>query len=286
MLLRTCTLALAALAAATLALEASGSELIDRNTRSASLKVNAAGKALVSYRANGRTRRVVAWGAINARPPSRGVPQTAFRLDYSGRGFSGGSCGAYDGPALPWLVGACKAPDGSYWALQAWQRLKPNYGGSGGAWELRLSHWTGPIPVLQVKTDWAYRRFDHLYGWYTYAGSGVYGFRTASSGSPLDAYGRNLYVDTFDSRYGSGWRRENSFVTHRPNGSFCYGFYPHGSRPTGKGTRYRATIVGPGVTPDVLWEGRAPGPFDRPRELAANQEQKALFAGGAACRPR
>ena len=39
-----------------------------------------------------------------------------------------GGCGRYDGPALAWKVVACKAPDGSYWAVQAWQRKLPNYG--------------------------------------------------------------------------------------------------------------------------------------------------------------
>ena len=63
--------------------------------------------------------------------------QVAFKLDYAGGwGKShtdswktfGDRCGAYDGPALAWKVTACKAPDGSYWALQAWQRMLPNYG--------------------------------------------------------------------------------------------------------------------------------------------------------------
>ncbi|HEY8237329.1 MAG TPA: hypothetical protein VIF85_11865, partial [Gaiellaceae bacterium] len=59
-----------------------------------------------------------------------------------------------------------------------------------------------------------------------YQGKPVYGFHTTGLGSPLDGYGRLIYVDTFDSRYGSGWHRENSFVTHRPKGIFCYGFFP------------------------------------------------------------
>jgi hypothetical protein len=217
----------------------------------------------------------------------RGVPQISFLLDYRGRGFRGGTCPRYDGPPLAWLIHACKAPDGSYWALQAWQRLKPNFGGASGARELRLSHWTGPLPQLWLKFDWAYRqRFDHLYGALTYAGAGVHGFSSTSSGVPLDSYGRNVFVDTFDSRYGRGWRRENGFLTHAPNGSFCYGFYPHGSRPVGKGSRYRATVIGPGVTPDVMAQRPAPGPFNADRERAANDEQRRLFSGSLPCRSR
>jgi hypothetical protein len=106
------------------------------------------------------------------------------------------------------------------------------------------------------------------------------------SGSPLDTYGRNIYVDTLDSLYGPGWRRENGFLTHRPNGRFCYGFYPHGSRPPGRGTHYRATVIGPGVTPDVTWDSAAPGPFNAAIERDANAEQRRLFAGSTACKVR
>jgi hypothetical protein len=280
------TLAVAAAAAVAGAHEARASELIDRDARNVSLRVSATGHALVTYYARGATRRVHAWGALNARPPSRGVAQVSFGLDYTGRRLRGGTCLRYDGPPLAWLVRACKAPDGTYWALQAWERIKPNFGGVSGARELRLSHWVGPLPQLWLKFDWAYRRFDHLYGALTYGGAGVFGFRSTRAGAPLDSYGRNVFVDTLDSRYGRGWRRENGFLTHAPNGSFCYGFYPHGNRPAGKGTRYRATVVGPGVTPDVSTEEAAPGPFDPERERAAHAEQRLLFAGSPPCRPR
>jgi hypothetical protein len=267
--------------------EAAASELIGREADRVGLRVNGAGQAHVTWSESGATRHVVAGNAINARPPSPGTPQVSFRLRYGARSIVGAGCGSYDGPPLAWLLVACKAPDGSYWALQRWQRLKPNYGGKSADWELRLSHWAGPLPVLELWTDWAYRRFDHLYGRYTYLGQPVHGFRVTPQGSPLDDYGRNLYVETRGSRYGAGWRRENSFLAQRPTGAFCYGFYPHGSRPPGKGTEYRATVIGPGVVPDVMWEGDAPGPFNRAREKQANAQQRQLFAvrSGNACRP-
>ena len=56
------------------------------------------------------------------------------------------------------------------------------------------------------------------------------------AGHPLDAFGRNIFVDTLDSAYGPGWKRENSFLTHKPTGAFCYGFYPRAGRPAGNGT--------------------------------------------------
>ena len=277
MLTRACLLVLIAFVFAG---EAAASELIGRGAERAGLQVNGAGQAHVTWSEDGATRHVVAGNAINARQPSPGIPQVTFRLRSGARSIAGASCGGYDGPPLAWVLV-------SYWALQRWQRLKPNYGGKSGGWELRLSHWSGPLPVLQVWTDWAYRRFDHLYGRFSYQGAPVHGFRVTSQGSPLDDYGRNLYLDTRDSGYGPGWRRENSFLAQRPNGAFCYGLYPHGSRPVGKGTQYRATVIGPGVTPDVMWLGDAPGPFRKAKERQANVHQRQLFAdrNGNGCKP-
>ena len=174
MLTRACTLALVLLAFAG---DAAASELIGRDGGRASLQVNGSGQAHVAWSEDGATRHLVAGNAINARPPRPGLPQVSFQLRYGARSIAGAGCGDYDGPPLAWLVVACKAPDGSYWALQRWARLKPNYGGRSGEWELRLSHWSGPLPRLELWTDWAYRRFDHLYGRYTYRGEPVHGFR-------------------------------------------------------------------------------------------------------------
>ena len=275
---------------------ASASQLVDRNALLVSFGVNAKGEALITYRAGGKVRRVLAWGAINAIAPTRSRPQVAFKIDYAGgwgkyhrdywRTFKG-VCDPYHGPPLAWEVAACKSPDGSYWALQSWQRMLPNYGvtptPAQKAWELRLSHWTGDLPALAVMVDWAWQRWDHLFGTFIYAGDPVFGFRSTAAGVPLDSFGRNVYVDTFDSVYGSGWRRENSFLTHTGTGAFCYSFNPHGSHPSGKGKRYRATVEGPGVTPDVTWLGRAPGPYDSRLDAAANQLERDL--DDPACRP-
>jgi len=278
----------AALTALILAPAAQASQLIDRNAAGTRLVVAPSGRAVVIYRAQGRFRRVVAWGATGALAPTRARAQVAFHLDYSGRALAGplrNTCAPYDGPALHWVVTACTAPDGSYWALQAWQRVLPNYGGTVAPWELRLSHWRGEPATLDIKLDWAYRTFDHLYGTYAYAGRPVFGFHSTALGSPLDGFGRNVYVDTLDSSYGPGWRRENGFLAHNPNGNFCYGFYPHGSHPAGRGRAYRATSSGPGVTPDVFWQSDAPGTYDSVSDRAANDEQRALAASGDSCRP-
>jgi hypothetical protein len=252
------------LVAALVPATAFGSAIIGRNVTGATLSIDRQGHAHVSYRSGGRERYVAVWGAISARAPSTNRPQVKFRLHYGLRG--GGVCLPYDGPPLAWKLKACKAPDGSYWALQSWVRLKPNYGGTRGAMELHLSHWRGPLPVLTVYQNWAYGRYRHFFGRLTYRGRGVYGFKATGRGAPLDGYGRNIYVDTFDSRYGKGWHRENGFLTHhrgRTLGDFCYGFFPHFGHPSGNGTRYRATAEGPGVTPDVMWAADDIGAFDQ-----------------------
>jgi hypothetical protein len=206
--------------------------------------------------------------------------------DYWKSAFNGG-CGPYDGPALAWSVVACKASDGSYWAVQSWQRKLPNYGlpadKTTGAFEVHLSHWTGALPVLTVGTDWSWHQWNHLYGTFTYDGAPVFGLQSTSTGQPLDSFGRNLYLDTLDSAYGSGWKRENSFLTHKGDGVFCYSVNPHPGHPAGTGTEYRATIMGPGVTPDVRWIGQAPGAYDK----ATDAQRNLAIAGlhDALCKP-
>src|SRR5262249_9782855 len=124
-------LLVAVVAAGVLAPSALASEpLTDVNIRDVTLAVDATGQALVSYvREDGRPRHVLLWGAINALPPTTDVPQVRFKRDYAGgwrkygdatywKRFKNG-CRPYDGPALPFLVAACKAPDGSYWAVQS-----------------------------------------------------------------------------------------------------------------------------------------------------------------------
>jgi hypothetical protein len=287
------------------------SELVARNTSSERLAVSRDGRALVTYHARGALRRVLVWGAVNARTPSEADPQVAFRVDYSGGWKSHGRpvwkthrnvCGAYRGPALPWVVAACTAPDGSHWALQRWQRSQANFGiapwkPGHGAWELRLSHWTGEVARLEAWTDWYFSgRWHHLFGRLTYRGRPVHGFSTTPNGEPLDTHGRVLYLDTLDSAYGPGWRRENGFVARRPTGAFCYGFVPHSAhtgelRPAAHGRRYRLAVSGPGVTPDVVWEGPGLPSFDpESAEHRAHEErmtalQRELFAGSTTCHP-
>jgi hypothetical protein len=274
----------AALVAAT---GATASQLIDRNATGVRLAANSKGEALLTYQARGSLHHVRVWGGVNARPPVAGRPQVRLAMDYSGKGWQTfkNECRPYNnGPPLAFFVAACQVPDGSYWAVQAWQRLLPNFGAAPrsaaqGATELHVSHWTGLPGKLEVWTDWVYAgRYQHLFGRLTYNAQPVYGFKSTRQGSPLDDYGRNIYVDTFNSKYGKGWKRENSFLTHNPTGVFCYGFYPFTKRSPGTGTQYRLTVIGPGVTPDLSVTALGLHPYNRnnPADVAYEQKQNQI----------
>ena len=138
------------------------------------LQVNANGKALLTYRReDGRIRNVLVWGAINARPPSTTAPQVAFHFDYSGglveprplrsAAFREPLRAVRRADASPFLVTACKAPDGTYWAVQAWRRLLPMRGFA--PWlpdqdklEFHVSHWSGPLAAARGVAELDVRR--------------------------------------------------------------------------------------------------------------------------------
>jgi hypothetical protein len=280
---------------------APASDLLDLNATRVSLAVHG-GTALVTYQANGATRHVLVWGAVNALTPGSGKSQVRFKRDYTGGlrslhraawvGFVD-QCRAYAGPALAYFVAGCTAPDGSYWAIQRWQRNLPHRGTAPStdwqrAWELHVSHWSGPLAQVDLYADWAFGGEAHgIFGRMAYGGEAVHGFHTGAGGAPADSYGRSLYIDTRNSKYGPGWKRETSVVFRNPTGSFCYSFWPtHDaslpgapSRPAGDGDRYRISVVGPGVTPDVVAETPDPGswnPHDR-EKVAFEKQQLRLF---------
>ena len=270
---------------------ASAAQLIDRNASNVHIATNAKGEALLTYTKGGVAKHILIWGAINALPPTAGGHQAKFSLDYAGgwgkyhtqywKVFKGG-CARYDGPAIPNMVAACKASDGSYWAAQEWPQPLPDLGFAPWTPELRaqwleVSHWSGALPTLEVHMGWVYQGYQQIFGRYLYNGMPVFGFGTTSVGAPTDNFGRLIYLDTHNSVYGSGWHRENSFVPHNPTGAFCYGFYPfdptkggykhpagaNARRGPGTGEQYRITASGTGVLPNVA--ATIPGlhPFDR-----------------------
>ena len=271
-----------AVAGGLVATRATASEAItDTNLRNVTLAVNTKGEALLTYiRANGTVRHVLAYGAINANAPvDANVRQVRFKWDYAGgwgkyrnagywKTFRN-ACQPYDGPALPYFVAGCKASDGTYWAIQSWQRLLPLLGFDAWkpgqlAFETHLSHWSGPLPELEAYAHWTYGgQWQGLFGRLTYLGQPVYGFASTRDGNPRDRYGRNIFIDTLNSAYGAGWKRESGVLAHTPTGTFCHSFVPQkpfagyptdAQRPAAPGERYRISVMGPGVMPVVSVE--------------------------------
>lgn len=307
------TAALAALAVASLAPASVSASLIlgDKDVTAPSLRVNAHGVALVEYTTGAGVRRhVLLSGAVNAfANPTIAPRERAFRVDYSGgwksrhdasywRTFRN-ACRRYDGPPLPFLVAACKAPDNSYWALQAWRRNLPLRGFP--AWtaeqkavELHVSHWTGPLPVLEIDRHWTYGHAQQgFFGRLTYLSRPVYGTKTASAGT-VDPFARNISIDTFDSDYGPGWRHDTAISTHTGDGGFCYSFVPQAppagypsSKPRGNGLGelYRVSVIGPGVMPVIQWVGKRLTRFDPVQQAAATARFDAILGSDRHCAP-
>lgn len=282
---RTCRRLLAGAVALVGGGSAEASELVTRDGTNVRLRVNAGGIALVEYDAPGVGRRhVLYWNGVDA------------DVRFAGRDRSGGAvsgvadwrkfvnaCRPYLGPRPRWVIRACTAPDGSHWFLQAWRRLKLPFGGVTAPRELRLSHFTGEPGVLWAKVDWSDRgRYHHAYGQLTFHGRPAVPGRTSRDGRVLDRIGRNVLLDSFDSDFGPGWRRVNGFIANRPNGQFCYRLNPKSTGPPDKtgrsrADRYRLSVPGPGLSPDLSITVLPLAPtYDAELDAAANAEQASL----------
>jgi hypothetical protein len=284
----------------------------DTDVKNPTLKVNGKGIALVTYQTQaGATRHVLVSGAVNAVPhpdaQNPSLKQQAFTFDYSGGWKSQknakywqtlkDTCKPYDGPALPLLVVACKAADGSYWSLQSWQRNLPMRGfdpwtAKQKAFELWVAHWTGPLPELEIYRQWTYGgQQQGFFGRLLYQAQPVFGTRSPSA-SVQDPWARNITIDVLDSDYGPGWRHDTQINTHPVNGGFCYSFVPQvppkgypSDQPNGNGlgTRWRVLVSGPGVTPIITWEGDKLGPFDAAKAAETQKAFDSILGGDQHC---
>jgi hypothetical protein len=282
----------------------------DRDVWAPTLQVNERGIALIEYTTRtGLRRHVLAWGAVNAQPHPGDpvVAQAKFSFDYSGgwkslknasywKAFED-TCQPYDGPPLAFFVAGCKASDGSYWALQSWQRKLPMRGfdpwtDAQKAFELHLSHWSGDLPVLEIYQHWTYGgSLQGFFGRLMYQGQPVYGTRSPSA-KVADPWARNIYIDSYNSDYGPGWRHDTAINTHPPSGGFCYSFvhqappagYPS-TKPNGNGLgeRYRISVMGPGVTPIVQWEGARLGSYDHAKKAETARIFDQILGGDGHC---
>ena len=130
-------------------------------------------------------------------------------------------------------------------------------------WELHISHWTGETAQLEAYTDWVYGgRFHEVFGRATYRGQPIYGFRTTASGKPLDTFGRLVFLDTLRLRLRAGLAARELVRRPQPERDVLLRLLSVLDR-TGAirisdrrsspatGEKYRLTLSGPGVTPDV-----------------------------------
>ena len=213
----------------------------DSNAKFQSLEVNSKGEALLTYRrADGWLRRVLVWGG------QRGHPGRSTRRCASGRTTP--AAGASTGRRVLEDVqeplravrraGARRTRRGLQGAgrhllggpvVAATRRCSASIPGcpSSTDFELHLSHWTASSPKLEVYTHWTYGgQWQGVFGRYTYLGQPIFGFGSTAEGNPKDRYGRNVYIDTLNSAYGPGWKRESGILVHKPTGTFCHSFVP------------------------------------------------------------
>src|SRR4029079_19799568 len=97
---------------------------------------------------------------------------------------------------------------------------------------------------------WTYGgRWQGIFGRFTYLGQPIFGLASNAQGVPKDQYRSHLYIDTFNSSYGPGWKRESGILSHKSTGTFCHSFVPQRPfagypnqemRPPAPGTRARA----------------------------------------------
>lgn len=199
------------------------------DARDASLRVDAAGNAEVSWTASDGSRRTL-------------VVDRSGSIQYGRRSSGGDVSHPVSSVAIPWAVVVRQTPDGSLYALQAWQRL------AGHPVELRFSRWDGDPTQLTLHAACCKWGGENIKGYATFHGKAIYGYHATPQGAPLDPYGRNVYLDTYR---GGRWERMMGILTHSPNGSYSLWI-----RPVWAGSEYRGTISGPNwgwtLGPDAL----------------------------------
>jgi hypothetical protein len=196
---------------------AQGSVKVGEWAKEASLRVDAAGNAEVDWTSSQGAQSVV--------------------IDRSGALRYGGKLTAPDvthsvaEPALPWALVVRQGPDGSFYALQSWQRLVD------GPVELRFSRWRGDPTKLTLHAVCCKWGGENIKGNASFHGKPIYGFKATRQGDPLDPYGRNVYLDSFRAGH---WQRMMGILAKRPAGQFSLWI-----RSVWAGTAYRGTISGP-----------------------------------------
>lgn len=185
--------------------------------RNPTLKVVAGGAAEVDWASGGRRHSVVIYRNGSQR---YGAHLRARDVSFPTAAVS-----------VPMALAVRQTPNGNFWALQAWRRLRT------GPLELRFSRWKGAPTVLTLGAVCCKWSSENIVGQATFHGRPIFGHHATRTGVPLDKFGRNVYLDTYR---GGGWRRMMGILTHRNTGRFSLWI-----RPYWRGTAYRGTIIGP-----------------------------------------
>ena len=184
------------------------------NSRNPTLKVDKHGRALVEYTTPaGLRRHVIVWERRTPTRQARRCGRFASRrtspagsLGSSGRfGAASRSCRRYDGRRLRISSRPARRRTARSASVLAAPPAAPrirSVAPDPGRLRVHVSHWSGPLPVLEVYVNWTYGlQFQGLFGQLSYLGQPVFGF-ASSRGNPRDRYSRNVYIDTFNSVYG------------------------------------------------------------------------------------
>jgi hypothetical protein len=142
-----------------------------------------------------------------------------------GQLYHGGSIGpdvSRPAPKIP-LALVVRHVGPTFYALQQWQ-VQPN-----GPEELHLARWTGPLPALKLALE----------GQRLTGSSPYHGFSTTLEGKRLRIY---VFLDYLGPK---GWTRMLGIAPHA-DGSFAVQL-----RADWTGSKYRATVAGPGYAPDA-----------------------------------
>ena len=207
--------------------------------------MNTKGEALLTYtRTSGVSRRVLAWGAINAPHADPGVPQVAFKCDYAG------GWGKYrnaellaDVPervpavrragarlrrrrvqgARRELLGACRRGSGVCRCSASRRGCR-----SQTAYEFHVSHWSGRARDADGRrrtgrTAAARGRAVRPAHLRRQAGPRLRRRRRATRATATAATSTSTRTTRPTA---PGWARESGILLHRGSGTFCYSFVP------------------------------------------------------------
>jgi hypothetical protein len=248
-----CAIVIGAFVLAVLPATAGASLKIAAWTSGARLAVARDGSALITWREGGRGRHAVVRGD---------------RVSYRGH-IGARRIGRHVRPTVAYGVSEVVLPNGVRYALQRVVRL--GQFGRLGAPELRFARWRGAAPRLVLTGEWAYHgRLPRVCGTATYHGRPFYGGAHTLSGRPLDALGRNVYIDVLR---GSHWFRIMGVLT-RPRG-----FALLIRDPAWRGSRYRALVPGPNIDGDLAPDVTASTPAPSPGVVGACPFATGLYRG-------